>query len=67
MMSSNLEARCINKYLKNFYNETQHLKDFEEYFTPKFLDDFVEEFPFLAGNQIQHDKVDFEKYDRMAS
>ena len=67
MMSSSLEGKMYKKYLEHFYNERQHLKDFEEYFTPKFLGALVEEFSFLAGNQIQHDKVDFEKYDKMAS
>lgn len=66
-MSSILEAKMYKKYLESFYKEKHHLKEFEEYFNPKFLSQLVEEFDFLSGMEIKHDKIDFDKYDKLAS
>ena len=67
IMNSNLEAKMYKRYLEQFYREKGDLKEFEEYFSPKFLSALVDEFLFLSGKELTNDKVDFEKYDRLAS
>lgn len=67
VMSSTLEGKLYKKYLEQFYKEKHHLKDFEDYFTSKFLSTLVEEFDFLAGKKMKNDKIDFEKFDKLAS
>ena len=67
VMNSNLEAKMYKRYLEQFYRDKGDLKEFEEYFSPKFLSALVEDFSFLSGKELTNEKVDFEKYDKLAS
>lgn len=67
VMSSALEAKMYKRYLEQFYREKGDLNEFGEYFSSKFLNNLIEEFYFLSGKELKNDKVDFEKYDNLAS
>lgn len=67
VMSASLEGRMYKKYLETFYREKGDLLEFNDYFSAKFLNSLAEEFYFLSGKELNTDKIDFEKYDRLAS
>lgn len=67
VMSSMLEGNMYKRYLEKFYREKGDLKEFEQYFSTKFLKSLVDEFYFLSGKELKTDKIDFEQYDKLAS
>ena len=67
VMTANLEAKMYKKYLEVFYREKGDLKEFTEFFSDSFLKALAEELYFLSGKELKNDKIDFEKYEKLAN
>jgi hypothetical protein len=66
-MSADLEAKLYKRYLEQFYREKGDLKEFVEFFNDSFLKSLAEEFYFLSGKEIKGEKIDFDKYEKLAN
>lgn len=67
VMSAEIEEKMYKRYLEIFYREKGDLKEFNDYFSSKFLKDLAEEFYFLSGKELKSDKIDIEKFEKLSN
>jgi hypothetical protein len=64
-MGSDLDKKLYRSYLEYFFNQSQNLDEFKEYFDQDFLVDLIQEFKFMCGGEVAKDQIDNKVYEIM--